>query len=114
MAFPALTICRSELESTAELFGHFRLEGPAMHARSLLIAAAALTIASIAAAEPAKPPAREGNANATRPAAVMLASAEQIPTQVPTATQDANAAPAKPVRHGRVTTCRCGDQTVQH
>ena len=85
-----------------------------MHARSLLIAAVALTCASIAAAEPTKPMARETNANTTRPAAVMLASAEQVPTPVPAATQDPNAAPVKPVRHGRVTTCRCGDQTAQH
>lgn len=84
-----------------------------MHARSLLIAAAALTLASIAAAEPAKPVAREANANTSRPAAVVLASAEQIPTPVSTV-QDPNAAPAKPVRRGRVTTCRCADQTAQH
>ena len=80
-----------------------------MHARSLVIAAAALTIASIAAAEPAKPEAREASANAARPASVVLASAEQVPTRLPT-TQDPNATPAKPVRHGRVTTCRCADQ----
>ena len=85
-----------------------------MHARSLLIAAAALTYASIAAAEPAKPEVRDANANATRPAAVVLASADQIPTPVPASAQDPNAAPVKPVRHGRVTTCRCGDQTAQH
>ena len=84
-----------------------------MHARSFVIAAAALTIASIAAAEPGKPAAREANANPSRPAAVVLASAEQIPTPVPAAAQDPTAATVKPVRHGRVTTCRCADQ-VQH
>jgi hypothetical protein len=84
-----------------------------MHARSLLIAAAALTVASVAAAEPAKPEAAKANANASRPAAVVLASADQVSTPVPTA-QDPNAAPAKPARRGRVTTCRCGDQTAQH
>ena len=84
-----------------------------MHARSLLIAAAALTLASIAAAEPAKPVAREASANTSRPAAVMLASAEQVATSGATA-QDPNAAPVKPVRRGRVTTCRCADQTDQH
>jgi hypothetical protein len=84
-----------------------------MHARSLLIAAAALTCASIAAAEPAKPVVRDANANTGRPAAVVLASAEQVqaPLQVP---QDPNAAPAKPARRGRVTTCRCGDQIAEH
>jgi hypothetical protein len=80
-----------------------------MHARSLMIAAAALTCASIAAAEPAKPAPREASANTSRPAAVVLASAEQVSTPVQAA-QDPNAAPVKPVRHGRVTTCRCGDQ----
>jgi len=84
-----------------------------MHARSLLIAAAALTLASIAAAEPAKPVAREANANTGRPAAVVFASAEQIPTPVSTV-QDPKAAPVKPVRRGRVTSCRCADQTAQH
>jgi len=84
-----------------------------MHARSLLIVAAALTCASIAAAEPTKPVGREANATPARPAAVMLASAEQVPTPIPAAVQDPNAAPAKPVRRGRVTTCRCADQ-VQH
>ena len=84
-----------------------------MHARSLLIAAAALTCASIVAAEPAKPVTRETNANTSRPAAVVLASAEQV--QAPLATpQDPNAAPTKPVRRGRVTTCRCADQIAQH
>jgi hypothetical protein len=80
-----------------------------MHARSLVIAAAALTYASIAAADPARPEARDANANTNRPMAVVLASAERVPTPVPTA-QDPNAAPVKPVRHGRVTTCRCADQ----
>jgi hypothetical protein len=84
-----------------------------MHARSLLIAAAAVTSASIAAAEPGKPATRETNANSSRPAAVVLASAEQVASPLPTAAQDPNAAPAKPVRRGRVTTCRCADQ-VQH
>ena len=84
-----------------------------MQARPFLIAAAALTCASVAAAEPAKPVNREVNAAAVRPAAVMLASAEQVPTPIPAAAQDPNAAPAKPVRRGRVTTCRCADQ-VQH
>jgi hypothetical protein len=84
-----------------------------MHARSLLVAAAALTCASVTVAEPTKPAAREVNANTSRPAVVVLASAEQIPSPVPAAAQDSNAAPVKPARHGRVTTCRCADQ-VQH
>ena len=85
-----------------------------MHARSLLIVAATVTCASIAAAEPAKPVSREANASPVRPTAVMLASAERIPTPIPAAAEDPNAAPAKPVRQGRVTTCRCADQTAQH
>lgn len=89
------------------------MEGPAMHARSLLIATAALTVASVAVAEPTRPAMREANSNNDRPATVVLASAEQVPTPVPATAQDPNSAPVKPVRRGRVTTCRCGDQ-IQH
>ena len=80
-----------------------------MHARSLVIAAAALTCATIAAAEPVKPEARDVGANASRPAAVVLASADQVKTPVPNAEQ--TPAPVKR-RVGRVTTCRCGDQAT--
>ena len=83
-----------------------------MHARSLVIAAAALTFAEVGFAEPPKSQPREVNANPRRPATVVLASADQVPTPVPSA-QDPSSAPAKPARRGRVTTCRCADQ-VQH
>lgn len=81
-----------------------------MHARSLVIAAAALTCATIAAAEPVKPQAREVSDNASRPAAVVLASADQVKTPVP-ANAEQTPAPVKR-RIGRVTTCRCGDQAT--
>ena len=84
-----------------------------MQARPFLIVAAVLTCASVATAEPTKPASREINSNHVRSAAVVLASAEQVPTRIPAAAQDSNAAPTKPARRGRVTTCRCADQ-VQH
>jgi hypothetical protein len=80
-----------------------------MHVRRLTLAAAVLACASVATAEPAKPEAREANANTSRPAAVVLASAEQPQTPAPANSEQA-AAPVKRPRVGRVTTCRCGDQ----
>ena len=80
-----------------------------MHARTLLIAAAVLTGASLASAEPVKPEAREANANTSRPSAVVLAAAEQTQTPTP-ANSDQSVTPVKRPRVGRVTTCRCGDQ----
>ena len=79
-----------------------------MNARFVMIAAAALTIAANAAAEPPKVEAREASQPANRPAEVLLASAEQIRTPTPTADQP-SATPVKRPRAARVTTCRCGD-----
>jgi hypothetical protein len=83
-----------------------------MHGRSLLIAAAALTYAASSSAEPTKPDAREVNPSANRPAAVVLASVDEVRAPVPANTGQA-ATPAKRPRVGRVTTCRCADQ-MQH
>lgn len=82
-----------------------------MHARPLLIAAAALTFAAVAAAEPAKTDIREANPPAKRP--VVLASADDVRTPTPAPQESSATTPAKPVRHGRVTTCRCADQ-IEH
>ncbi len=80
-----------------------------MHARKLMIAAAALICASNASSEPTKPESREAASTTNRPAPVVLASAEQVQTPVPNNSEQA-AAPVKRPRVGRVTTCRCGDQ----
>ena len=82
-----------------------------MHTRYLLIASAALAIASTAGAEPAKPEARPAAQPADRPVQVLLASAEQVRTPTPTAGETPSATPVKRPRAARVTTCRCANQT---
>jgi hypothetical protein len=82
-----------------------------MHARFLMIAAAALAVGTAAPAEPAKAPAHAATQPANRPAApVLLASVDQVPTPAPA---DQSGSPAKPHRAARVTTCRCGGQTEE-
>jgi hypothetical protein len=83
----------------------------AMQARLMIIAAAALTIATSAFAEPAKPHAAQPPQAATPPAEVVLASADTVHETAPSADQPT--APAKRPRVARVTTCRCGDQQAQ-
>jgi hypothetical protein len=78
-----------------------------MNAR-ILIAATALTMATSGLAEPAKAPAAEAGKAASRPAQVVMASADQVEAPAPAADQPA-ATPAKRPRAARVTTCRCGD-----
>jgi hypothetical protein len=81
-----------------------------MDARLGLIALALLTAGTGVGAEPPKASAKEAGQPAKRPAAVMLASAEQVPTPTP-----ADSNPQTPVKHraARVTTCRCGDQLAE-
>lgn len=80
-----------------------------MHSRCLIIAAtAALALDAPAAAEPAKPAAKPA---AERPAAVVLASADQ--PRPPAVVVQAQAAPPKK-RAARVTSCRCAGQTPQN
>ncbi len=84
-----------------------------MHIRYLLIAATGFAIATAAAAaDPAKPDARETPQPVNRPAEVVLASADKVQAPVPAGEQPA-ATPVKRPRAARVTTCRCGDQTSQ-
>src|SRR4051812_48695099 len=83
-------------------------ENPVMYARSMVIAATALTMAASAVAEPVQPVAREAAQPASQSKPVLLASAEQI--RAPGAAADQAApAPVKRPRVARVTTCRCGD-----
>jgi hypothetical protein len=77
----------------------------------MIIAAVALTIATSAFAEPAKPHAAPAPKAATVPAEVVLASADTVRDAAPT--PDQPAAPVKRPRVARVTTCRCGDQQAQ-
>lgn len=77
-----------------------------MHARSVIIAAAALALATSAIAQSAKTQAPQPNSTQTHPAPVVLASADHM-ASAPVG--DAAPAQAKPHRAARVTTCRCGD-----
>jgi hypothetical protein len=82
-----------------------------MHARLMVIAVAALVAGTPTFAEPAKPREAQPAQPASRPAAVVLASADQVGQIAPTG--DQQAAPVKRPRTARVTTCRCGDQQAQ-
>ena len=84
-----------------------------MRAHLFAIAVAGLTVAAAASADPAKAPVSNAEQASNQPAPVMVAAAEAVrepaadeqqPPQQPSATD-------KPVRHARVTTCRCGGQT---
>jgi hypothetical protein len=86
------------------------MEGLAMHSRYLLAVSAALAIGSAASAgEPVKPEARDSAQPTSRPAQVVLASADQVQTTPPGVSEQV-AAPVKRPRAARVTTCRCGNQ----
>ena len=79
-----------------------------MHARLMVIAAAALTIGTSALAEPPKTRAARAAQPATPPAQVLMASAEEARDPAPAA--EPATPPVKRPRAARVTTCRCGDQ----
>lgn len=82
-----------------------------MNARLMVIAAAALAFGTSAVAEPSKTPPRDAAQPTSRPAEVVLASAEQLPAPAPVAEQQNPTPPKK--RAARVTTCRCAGQTPQ-
>jgi adenosine/AMP kinase len=88
------------------------MESTAMSARFILIAAATLTIAGVAVAEPSKPEVQSASQPASRPVQVLMASADQVQARVGSVDQAAPA-PVKRPRAARVTTCRCGDQQGQ-
>ena len=89
-----------------------------MQVRNLLVGAVAMSLTTLAAAEPVKADVAGSTPPANRPAEVVLASAEQVSAPLP-AVQDQSAAAQTPAatpvkkRAARVTTCRCGDQTTQ-
>ncbi|HZC38430.1 MAG TPA: hypothetical protein VE221_07125 [Sphingomicrobium sp.] len=82
-----------------------------MHARFIMIAAAALAAGTAAPAEPTKAPAKDAAQQTNHPAPVLLASADQV--AAPASTDQASSSQAKPHRAARVTTCRCGGQTEE-
>jgi hypothetical protein len=80
----------------------------AMHARLMAIAAAALTFGTAAFADPPKARDAQPAQQASPPAQVVFASADQ--SEEPTPPTQQTAPPVKRPRVARVTTCRCGDQ----
>lgn len=81
-----------------------------MTARMMLIAAATLGLSALAGAAAPNGARADPSRAPSRPADMVLASAETVP--VPDQAQpqaQPPAAPAKRVRVARVTTCRCGD-----
>lgn len=79
-----------------------------MSVRALVIAAATLMSASVLSAQPPKAPAHPQAQPLSRPAEVVLASADETGNAAPDANPQ-NSAPPKHPRVARVTTCRCGD-----
>ena len=81
-----------------------------MSVRSLTVAIAMLSLSAAALADPAKAPVHKADQPANQAPSVEIASADDA-ADVATEQQQPAADPAKPVRHARVTSCRCGDQT---
>ena len=81
-----------------------------MRVRSLTVAIAMLSISTAALADPAKAPVHKADQPSTQQPSVEIASADDTAADAATVQQQPVADPAKPARHARVTTCRCGDQ----
>lgn len=81
-----------------------------MRGHILMLATAALSVATAAAAEPAKAPVQKA-AQPSRPAEVLVASVDDVRAGAAAAAQDSGA-PVKRARKARVNSCRCGDQAA--
>lgn len=79
-----------------------------MRTHLLIAALSGLSLASAAAAEPAKAPVRKAGQPAEQEVNVVIASVDDVRT--PAAVEQQAAAPAKRERRARVSTCRCGGQ----
>ncbi len=84
-----------------------------MRAPLFAIAVAGLSFAAAASADPAKAPVRQAGQESNQSAPVIVAAADPLrgPAAADQQQQQPSATADKPVRHARVTTCRCGDQT---
>ena len=78
-----------------------------MRVRLLVTAVASLALAGAGSAEPPKAPVQKAEQPSGQQPIVIAAADETTPTVA--GDQQASMS-AKPVRHARVTTCRCGDQ----
>jgi hypothetical protein len=78
----------------------------------LAIAIASLPLTAAVSAEPAKAPVRDASPPAIEDTPVLVASADTVSALADKKPAQPQASdPAKPARHARVTSCRCGDQT---
>jgi hypothetical protein len=80
----------------------------------LAVATASLPLTAAVSAEPAKAPVRDASQPVVKDTPVLVASADTINAPLPDNQQPQvpqASDPAKPARHARVSTCRCGDQT---
>ena len=78
----------------------------------LALAIAALPLTAATSAEPPKAPVRDAAQPIAQDAPVLVASADTVGASLedkkPAQPQASD--PAKPIRHARVSSCRCGDQ----
>jgi hypothetical protein len=78
-----------------------------MRVRLIVTAVATVALAAAVSAEPPKAPVQKAEQPVDQQAIVVAAADE---TAQPAASDPQASTPAKPARHARVTTCRCGDQ----
>ena len=83
-----------------------------MRARLLMVGIAGVSFAAAVAAEPVKAPVQKAAQTDSRPAEVVVASADEV-RQAATPTATEAAAPAKRQRKARVNSCRCGGDQPQ-
>ena len=84
-----------------------------MQIRFMMVAAAALGLSASAFADPATPAEQDTAQPASKPARVVLASAEPVQAPDAVAEPQQSQTPVKR-RAARVTTCRCGGQNSEH
>jgi hypothetical protein len=68
-----------------------------------------IALAAPVSAEPAQAPVQKTEQRTEQPV-VLMAAASEVPDAQPQQPSPIASAPAKPIRHARVTSCRCGDQ----
>jgi hypothetical protein len=79
----------------------------------LALATAALPLTAAVSAEPAKAPVHDASQPVAEDTPVLVASADTVSLSLPDKkpAQPQASDPAKPARHARISSCRCGDQT---
>lgn len=75
----------------------------------ILMIVSGIALAAPVSAEPAQAPVQKADQRAEQPV-VLMAAASEVPEAQPQQPSPIANAPVKPVRHARVTSCRCGDQ----